>query len=440
MSVCWSVFNVVEKVGNNYIIKNMMTRSVVKLSHEIYEHIDSAISKGIDITKEVEILMGDNSIIVNSEADEISIYYKSFLTTRDTDTDTFTLHFLPTILCQLSCHYCFENGGDRMRIMSDEIVYQSIKWVDEYLKIHVDMLTRLKVVLFGGEPLLGFKVIKKSLPEFFKIAKKYNVDFVTEIVTNGEFLTPEIARFLSNHNLNRLQITLDGPKDLHDKVRFGSKGKPTFDSIISNILMIINGGYIESIDLRINYENTTQHRIPELLNYIADLGIQHNIELSFGILVPTFDLEGLAIDQSERNIAESYVDYCKQAQELGFNISDEYGAGPWCVAIEKHSVTVQPDGSLQKCISTVGRKEYNFSDVSVVDFTPASYAKDARYENFKRSDKCRAEKCSYIPVCGGGCPWDSLVKYGEKGFGKRFCQKTMIDIINRGLIKLSYSQ
>ena len=139
---------------------------------------------------------------------------------------------------------------------------------------------------------------------------------------------------------------------------------------------------------------------------------------------------------SANDSANAYLLFCAKAKDLGFKIPVEYTVGPWCVATEKHSVVLQPDGSLQKCISTVGRSRYNFSDISIL---PVGYAKDARFELFKRAEDCKKEKCPYIPICGGGCPWDSLIAHGEHGFGLRFCQKKLLDIINRGLLRLNYS-
>ena len=92
--------------------------------------------------------MGDNGILVDCDEDETASFSKMFFDTRDSGTDTFTLHFLPTIACQLSCNYCFENGGERKGVMKENIMEKSAKWLDKYFSIH--NLKRMKVVLFGG--------------------------------------------------------------------------------------------------------------------------------------------------------------------------------------------------------------------------------------------------------------------------------------------------
>lgn len=105
------------------------------------------------------------------------------------------------------------------------------------------------------------------------------------------------------------------------------------------------------------------------------------------------------------------------------------------MATEKHTIVIEPSGGLQKCICTVGRPEYDFASVKK---SPTGYAQDERFEQFKRTDQCKEEKCPFMPVCGGGCPWDSIVANGEKGFEMRFCEKSKLRAMNEGLLHLTY--
>lgn len=59
---------------------------------------------------------------------------------------------------------------------------------------------------------------------------------------------------------------------------------------------------------------------------------------------------------------------------------------------------------------------------------------------WNRINKCIKEKCIYLPVCGGGCVYDAIVAHGKFGFEDRFCQKTLLADINKGLLKLNYAQ
>ena len=96
-----------------------------------------------------------------------------------------------------------------------------------------------------------------------------------------------------------------------------------------------------------------------------------------------------------------------------------------------------PNGALQKCFCTAGREEYDFATVKD---TLQDYLKDARFEQWQRTDQCIKEKCSYLPMWGGGCIHDAVVENdGPAGFDKRFCQKPMLNEYNKGLVLLKYS-
>jgi uncharacterized protein len=319
--------------------------------------------------------------------------------------------------------------------MKEKILKQSVEWLDQYFSLHT--LKRFKVVLFGGEPLLGKSIIKDAIPQFLSLAQKYDMEFCLELVSNGELLSLEIAEFLQKHSWKRAQITLDGPRDVHNLTRSRKNGKPTFDMILTNISMVLLGDYIQKVDVRVNYSDATRKSIPELLETLAATGLQERLELSFGMIMPTQESRFVLTKQLEMRMAKAYISFCETAKVLGFAVPTEFSAGPWCVAVEKHSAVLQPYGALQKCISTVGRSQYDFSTVAEA---PCSYAQDERFERFKRQDQCRAEKCPYIPVCGGGCPWDAMVAYGEDGFGMRFCRKDVLDTINRGLLKVHHAK
>ncbi len=123
------------------------------------------------------------------------------------------------------------------------------------------------------------------------------------------------------------------------------------------------------------------------------------------------------------------------AQEEGFQIPEEFINGQWCVAIAKHSAVLQPNGQLQKCFCTVGRKEYDFANIWTSD---SSYLRDPRFEQFKRTNQCIEDKCEFIPMCGGGCIHDAIIQAnGHDGFEQRFCQKTLLREYNIGLLKLN---
>lgn len=436
MNYRWSSFVVQYRMsGERIILKNFLTGAVTILTIKLFDTVNAWLrnSRAASVDQDIqEILFGDNCFIVETEKDEHSEYLTSFLKTRNEKATLFSLHFLPTMKCQLRCPYCFENGVKRMGTMPQKVLSQSVNWISQYLAVNSEV-TSFRCVLFGGEPLLEKELITSALPRISSVVKSAGVQFWTDITTNGDLIDLNTASVLKDHECRKVQITLDGPKKIHDTRRRGQNGYVSFDRIITNVRMLLDGNFVERVNLRISLDEETADSVPDLLGYLAGLGYGNRIQLSMGIVVPSLGTN--TRDICEGFIAEKALNAWRVAQGLGFEIPEEFILGPWCVAIAKHSAVLQPNGSLQKCFCTVGRPEFDFTDVFQI---PRSYSRDGRFEQFNRISDCIREKCPYLPICGGGCIHDSVVKYGSLGFSKRLCQKELIRQINEGLIFLKY--
>jgi len=429
----WSVFCLYQQVGDDLVVKNIRTGAVLRLSTGIFSDIKKWLhgSESSLPQEYLEILFGENAFLVPSYLKEIDDCRDGFIRTRNEKANLFSLYFLPTTKCQFSCFYCFEKKNNKEDNMNDGTAEQLLKWLSEYFDVN-KAVTSLRFILFGGEPLVRKDLIKKVLPVFESLARKLKKDFWTEIITNGEMLDRKTGRFLSEYNWKRVQITLDGPERMHDLRRFGRNKKPSFAKIIDNIKMLVDNNYIETIDLRVSFDKETSDSVPELIHFLSSLGFQEKIRLSMGLITSSIGVD--IKDDTQEIVAKKLLNVWSFAKKEGFAVPDEFMVGPWCVAIAKHSAVIQPNGSMQKCFCTVGIHEYDFDNIFNV---PVSYTKDYRFEAFSRTDKCVEEKCIYLPICGGGCLYNSIVAHGDSGFQKRFCQKVLIDKMNKGLLKLS---
>ena len=431
----WSGFVVRYSTKKSFfILKNFFTGAVIKLTSDMLSRIDYWLDgKSVEISQDIlSILTGENEFLVSADKNEFSQFREDFLEVRNNKAELFTLYFLPTIKCQLDCSCCFEKGIVRIGRMSEVVLDQSVSWIADYLKVNKEV-KYFKFVLFGGEPLLEKDLVRDALAKFSHIVNIAGVEFWTEIITNGEFLDEDTAFLLKQYGWRRVQITLDGPKSIHDLRRCHKNGKGTFDSIISNVKTVLSRNLIEKVNLRLSIDEETADLLPDLVKYIAGIGFTDRIQLSLGIIVPSIDTQMKEI--SEEFIAKKVIEVWCVAKSFGFETPEEFVVGPWCVAIAKHSAVLQPNGSIQKCFCTVGRNSFDFTTVFK---NTTSYAQDPRFEIFNRVDECVSERCPYLPVCGGGCIHDSIVKYGLPGFSKRLCQKNLISQINEGLVHLGY--
>ncbi len=432
----WSNFVIRVLSKNDFVfLKSALSGAVVSIGLDTERNINTWL-KNQDATapEEVESL-SDASIglIIPAGYDECTAWRKRFVDRRNNAAHMFILHFLPTIQCQLECRYCIENGGDRGVGMRPEILGQSRKWLLNYLSEHPEIDT-FRLVLFGGEPLLRKDIVKSGVEGFHFISLEKKLSFWIELVSNGELLDEQIAEFLSKHEWRRVQITLDGPEKVHDARRHGKNYRPTFRKVMKNIKMLLDSDFIEKVDIRMSIDSENADSLPNLIRCLADLKKQDRINLSIGVITPT--LADMTKFGNEEFIAEKALVGWTVAKECGFGVPKEFITGPWCVAIAKHSAILQPDGSLQKCFCTSGRKEYDFGTIYE---EPGEYLRDARFEHFRRTDQCIKEKCQFLPMCGGGCIHDAVVENGgADGFDRRYCQKSLLEKMNHGLLRLNY--
>lgn len=71
--------------------------------------------------------------------------------------------------------------------------------------------------------------------------------------------------------MKKIQITLDGDKESHDKIR-NQGGKPSFDKILQNSIALCNSCSDAVIKLRINYNtDNIQHDFSEVLREIPEI-------------------------------------------------------------------------------------------------------------------------------------------------------------------------
>jgi len=284
-----SVFTIGAQADNEAVIlKNTKTGAVAKLSAS--QHIN--LRHWLEYQDEsqpdfIDSLSGTNEILVSDGVDEFADWKGELLETRNNHARIFSLHIEPTIQCQLECGYCFENGVDRGSGMTDAVFQKSVTWLDQYCSDHPEVEV-LRVIFFGGEPLLRKDIVRKAIIAYSQLAHARQLEYMTETITNGEFLTEDVAELLSHYNWKRVQITLDGPVEIHDARRHGKGGRLTFDQIWANVVMLARSSYVPAVDIRLSLDHSNAQHIPRLLEFMAQTGVQDKIRLSVGFIESSF--------------------------------------------------------------------------------------------------------------------------------------------------------
>lgn len=167
---------------------------------------------------------------------------------------TFPLHmvFILGSHCNLSCIHCSSNA-DREGLMGFTTA-QAKEIVDQMAEVGV-----IDVAYSGGEPLL-----RRDLPELVNYARSKGLTVGTS--TNGYPLTDKTADNLKAAGLNRLQVSIDGTKAVHDVVR----GAGSFEKAVEAVRRSVRRGirtHVSFTAMRMN-----AHLLPDMIELCVELG------------------------------------------------------------------------------------------------------------------------------------------------------------------------
>lgn len=185
--------------------------------------------------------------------------------------ETFLMEVFLTNRCNLDCSYCSS------RYMIDEACRRALTF--EQVKKAVDVFASYlrrrgrdeeRTIFFtGGEPLLEYGVLKRSVEYIQGLKQRFRV----RVATNATLLTPERVRFLLDNKV-RVFVSLDGDRREHDRHRVFPGGRPSFDSILRNLRAVkpaelAGPGFCVSATLTAD----TIGRLPRTLDFFSRLGI-----------------------------------------------------------------------------------------------------------------------------------------------------------------------
>ena len=182
------------------------------------------------------------------------------------------LLLMVTEKCMLNCSYCYipDSPGyinnNQKKDMSWEVAKEAIDVFRTIIKRNGQR--RVHVRFHGGEPLLNFQVIKRSI--LYIEALFAEIDVVFHINTNGVVMNREIASFLCHHEVN-VEVSLDGVREVHNSSRPFVNGTGSFDYAIAAIekLREYNPSF-SNINLAVTLCKSNYMK----LNDIVDLAVQ----------------------------------------------------------------------------------------------------------------------------------------------------------------------
>ena len=194
--------------------------------------------------------------------------------------------------CNLNCNYCFASQGNYQGdrgLMSFEVGKQAL----DFLVANSGTRVNLEVDFFGGEPLMNWDVVKDLVRYARTLEPVHHKNFRFTLTTNGMLLDDEVTEFC-NQEMHNVVLSLDGRKEVHDRLRKNFAGQGSYDIIVPKFQRFVE----QRGDKEYYMRGTFTHDNVDFTNdifHMADLGFT---ELSMEPVVSPPD-EPWALNQED---------------------------------------------------------------------------------------------------------------------------------------------
>jgi uncharacterized protein len=139
--------------------------------------------------------------------------------------------------CNLNCAYCFFLKKDRL--YPGDRFHMSDDLMEQYIRQTIEAHRTPEVVIAwqGGEPtLMGLDFFRRSVEAEKKYQKNGTV-IQNTLQTNGTLLDDEWCEFL-RENRFLVGLSMDGPREMHDRYRVDKAGRPTFGRVANAVRLM----------------------------------------------------------------------------------------------------------------------------------------------------------------------------------------------------------
>ncbi|MGE5610200.1 MAG: anaerobic sulfatase maturase [Bacillota bacterium] len=144
-------------------------------------------------------------------------------------------------ICNLDCKYCFYL--EKQRLYPDQSNFRMRDDVlERYVRQYIEAqdVPEVNFAWQGGEPtLMGLEFFKRVV----ELQRQYaNGKRITNALqTNGTLLDDAWCEFLREQQF-LIGLSIDGPRELHDRYRLDKKGQPTFDRVMHGMGLLKKHG------------------------------------------------------------------------------------------------------------------------------------------------------------------------------------------------------
>ncbi len=442
-----SRYNFSVPVAGGVLLYNSASGAVVSLSGPEARSLASLLSvepSPFDvsaISDELRAQLLGGGFIIADDADELSSVRRRFWAARR-DTPM-VLTVTTTMDCNLGCYYCYEDRtGDRLDFSDISALCDLVRG-----RLRRSGKRQLHVDWYGGEPLLNVEFMERASLAIQQVCRELQCTYAASVISYGTCWPSDVGSFIQRHHIKQVQISFDGMPANHDKRRrYRSKTQNSSFEVAAKLVdELLNW---VRVDVRINIDPGNQADVEPFLEFVRRRGwfakkfpaVIQPARLSAYSDRSSFMLKSCltaAEYDGIRRLVRERVGEAAQVEESEAPDGFPYPRNSVCAALAFDSVVIGADRRQYRCglqVSESNRAVGSFrsSVLPIVNNNPNADA--AWWEAFDPTQQPTCSRCSFLPICWGGCPKKHLeqdrVALDEQG---EYWRKNLARLIAAGV-------
>lgn len=344
--------------------------------------------------------------LIEDNFDEVGTIKADLLRDRFS-TEQLHLTIAPTLDCNFRCDYCYE---EHLRVnMSRPVMDATVRWTEQQMR-RSDLL---HVTWYGGEPLLpkSWEIVQKLSSSFLELTQRTGKEYSSHIVTNAFLLDRKKMERLNELGVSLVQVTLDGPKQAHDRRRFLVGGGGTYDRIIANLQEIVD---LTHVQLRVNVDQRNLFEALEVVEHLEQLGLARKMRIYLAMVTSDAQVCGNIQEAcyETKAFAAAEVEVYREAMRRGLPLTKypARNAGAFCSAERLHGYVLAPGGQVFKCWHEVTMHPGRGIGSVLDEQEPFQRINEDYWLKWDALEKSGCRSCAVLPLCHGGCPLEAMEK------------------------------
>jgi uncharacterized protein len=406
-----SRYNVLAECEDGMLLYNQISGGLLLLDESEFAEYRKAESGDFGIERGLLNALKLGMHVTERKFDEIAWMHEVFVKKSGSHTNK-GLTIAPTDRCNLDCGYCYE-AKDQWVLMPDEVV-KKVKAFTRVFVSHTPTKT-LGITWFGGEPTLHIEAIEEISSHAADLANEFGFSLGQNMITNGTTLNSRMRDRLSKIGVKKLQITVDGLKEDHDKKRPYRESMAVADNRLKVLQERPNGCggcSSNSSHKRSSFDKIMEH-LPAL--HAEGFTVSVRVNLNEENIDSFQELQRSLTKYESINVYPARINGCEQANlsKEKFSIIERSVLAPFsgtsCMASQTYNLGISQNGRVSKCWEHITNEEHTVGDVGDFDLARSGFVDD--YSPAKDPD---CSSCPVLPSCWGGCR--AYNKFFEQGY------------------------